>query len=68
MSLARLDFYFPFFLCLYGFMLIFAEFVSLKANIKYHPAYQQIANKAPFAWICLVVGTIWAVQNLLIQV
>lgn len=66
MNLARLDFYFPFLVCFYGFLLILADFISLKTNLKNHQLYQQIANKIPLAWTCLFVGFLWSLQNLFV--
>ena len=69
MNTAQLDFFFPFLVFLYGFLLVFVLEIPALAPLKSAKAQQLLQHLEPkrkFAWICLCVGAAWSLQNLLL--
>lgn len=64
-----LDYFFPFFVCLYGIVMLLALNSPTLVNIaKLHlpkDHFDQFYSRIWLGWACLVIGGIWSFQNLL---
>ncbi|MBL7555528.1 MAG: hypothetical protein JNM24_06870 [Bdellovibrionaceae bacterium] len=71
MNLTLLDYYFPFVVFFYGFIVLLAlEGPFLGRLAQEHQSnlfILQLKAHAPLAWICFFAGGLWSVQNLLIS-
>ena len=68
MNLTLLDYYFPFFVFIYGIILIFVieNPILKKIGLEKMPdAYQRLLAHRSLGWISFYVGGIWSLQNLL---
>ena len=69
MNLILLDYYFPFVVFSYGFIVLLAvEGPFLRPLVDYQTNLfiLQLKAHAPLAWICFFVGGLWSVQNLVV--
>ena len=70
MNLILLDYYFPFVVFFYGFIVLLAiEGPFLRYLAHQHQSnlfILQLRAHTPLAWICFFVGGLWSIQNLLI--
>ena len=75
MTIDKIDFYFPFFVLAYGFimcMVLYSPLVSggLQERLKEsgfelpRALYVQIKSHRVLGLICLIVGALWSLQNL----
>lgn len=67
MSWQQLDFFFPFLVFSYGFLLVFvleAPFWAASQSDFGTRLLQHLEPKRKFAWICFFVGGFWSLQNL----
>ena len=68
MNLQQLDFYFPFIVMVYGLImtLVLSSQTLMKIAETRLPAYfqQRFRAQQGLGMICLVVGTIWSLQNI----
>ncbi len=71
MNLILLDYYFPFVVFFYGFIVVLAlEGPFLRRLADSHQSnlfILQLKSHAPLAWICFFAGGLWSVQNLIIS-
>lgn len=71
MNLILLDYYFPFVVFLYGFIVLLAlegPFIRHLAQSQQSNLFiLQLKTHAPLAWICFFIGGLWSIQNLLIS-
>jgi hypothetical protein len=72
MNLQKLDYFFPFFVFLYGMLIVFVlesgilKRLSTHRNIQIFEAFsQQLLTHKSLAWICFWVGGLWSLQNIL---
>jgi hypothetical protein len=68
MSWSQLDFFFPYLVFFYGFLLVFVLEVPLftaRKTASVTALLQHLEPKRKFAWVCLVVGAFWSLQNLI---
>lgn len=68
MTIEQIDYYFPFFVWLYGIIVTFVlsvpklmELAELKLPVK---IYSQLKGHKVLAFICLWIGSAWALQNI----
>lgn len=68
MSVQQLDFYFPFVVVFYGAIMTFVlgnrflmEIARRRLPFEY---YQRFRLQKGFGWVCLMVGSLWSLQNL----
>lgn len=70
MTVAELDFYFPFLVFFYGLMISFVLQIPglLKiADDRLPPRFiNQLKAHSGLAFFCLVIGSLWSLQNLLL--
>ena len=69
MNLILLDYYFPFIVFFYGFMVLLAvegPFLRRLALGESNLFILQLKAHTPLAWICFFGGGLWSLQNLLI--
>jgi hypothetical protein len=69
MNLILLDYYFPFIVFFYGFIVLLAVEGPLLKRLAHHESNSfilQLRAHAPLAWVCFFAGGLWSVQNLLI--
>lgn len=67
MTPQMLDFYFPFFVFFYGFLILFVIENPVLARIgeeRLGQAWTNLTRHRSIAWASFFVGGIWAVQNL----
>lgn len=67
MTPAQLDFYFPFFVFFYGFLVVLVQETPALARLgeeRLGSAWQGLAQRRGLAWICFFVGGLWSLQNL----
>lgn len=67
MTLEKLDFFFPFFVFFYGFLLLLVQelpFVRALGDAKSQAMMQMLSKRSPLAWTCLLIGAVWSLQNL----
>jgi len=64
-----LDYYFPFFVCLYGIFILLVLYSPALVEVaeKNLPKsyLEQFLSRAWLGWVCLVVGGFWSIQHLL---
>lgn len=68
MSLSQIDYIFPFFVFLYGILILSVFHIpQLKTVLESqtHPVFLQLKTHEKLAWICFFVGGIWSLQNVL---
>lgn len=68
MNWAELDFFFPFLVFFYGFLIVFVLEAPLWArglSDSGRRLLQHLEPKRKFAWSCLVIGAFWSLQNLI---
>ena len=66
MPVEKLDFYFPWVVFFYGFLLILVlenDFIMEKVGRLQPQLIQRLAPRRQWAWICLFVGGFWTLQN-----
>lgn len=69
MNLILLDYYFPFIVFSYGFIVLLAiegPFLRYLAGQETNLFVLQLKSHAPLAWVCFFAGGLWSLQNLLI--
>lgn len=69
MNTEQLDFFFPFIVFLYGFLVVFVleiPVLSRPRTAQGQMLLQHLEPKRKFAWICLCVGAAWSLQNLVL--
>jgi hypothetical protein len=67
MTLAQLDFIFPFFMFFYGILVTFVlENKALQriAADRHFAPYQGLVAHRGLAFVCVIVGGLWSLQNL----
>lgn len=68
MSVAQLDFYFPFIVFFYGAVMAFVlgNPVLMKLARERLPEwhYNRFASHKTLGWVCFFVGGLWSLQNL----
>ncbi len=70
MNLVLLDYYFPFIVFLYGFIVLLAiegPFLRAFAGQQSNLFILQLKSHTPLAWVCFFVGGLWSVQNLVVN-
>lgn len=69
MSVEQLDYYFPFLVFAYGLMISFVLQIPSLLKIADERMPKQMVNQlkahSGLAFICLIVGSLWSLQNLL---
>ena len=68
MTLASLDFYFPFFVFFYGVLVVFVienPKLMQKARQFYPDWYKSLTSHRALGYISFFVGGLWSVQNLI---
>jgi hypothetical protein len=61
------DFYFPFVVFFYGFLLVLVHespMFSRLGETHLGPLWQNIRSRRFFSWICFFFGGLWSLQNL----
>lgn len=70
MNLVLLDYYFPFVVFFYGFIVLLAiegPFLRQLAQQQQSNLFiLQLRSHTPLAWVCFFVGGLWSIQNLLV--
>ncbi len=68
MNPQMLDFYFPFFVFLYGILMVLTlhnPFLMRLAKERFtEPLLKQFVAHHLLGWACLVIGFLWSLQNL----
>jgi hypothetical protein len=71
MTIHQLDFYFPFLVFAYGLLISIALQIPalLKIADDRLPRHfvTQLKGHSALAWICLIVGSLWSLQNILLS-
>jgi hypothetical protein len=63
----ELDFFFPFIVFFYGFLILLVlEGLPAVVRPEYrtHPLFEMIQKRKNLAWICFFVGGLWSLQNI----
>jgi len=68
MTLAQIDFVFPFFVFFYGILILFVvenKALTRIGRARLSEQFSQLTAHKPLAWLCFWVGGIWSLQNIL---
>jgi hypothetical protein len=69
MTLAQIDYYFPFAVFLYGFLLVLViehPFFARLGEQRLGAAWNTLLQRKSLAWISFFGGGLWALQNVLL--
>lgn len=66
----QLDYWFPFFVFFYGFLILLVLEglpAVVRNEIRAHPWFEMIQKRKSLAWICFFIGGLWSLQNIWIS-